>query len=270
MARTEGGSASEQVAAAERDPNLIAGFAKGLLVIEAFGQNDRQEPRLSIAEVAKRTGLERASVRRCLLTLVKLGYAEHDGKFFSLTPRLLRLGHAYLSSTPLPGIVQPFLDQLSEWTEESCSVSILDGTEIVYVARAAQRRVMSIGLSVGSRLPAYCSSMGRVLLAALPREEARKLIEATDRRPFTDRTRTRVPDLMAELDRVRVQGYAIIDEELEVGLRSIAVPVRDTRGQVIAAMNIGAQSGRATPTLMVQRFLPQMLRIQAELGRLLG
>lgn len=255
---------------AERDPNLIAGFAKGLAVIEAFGQPGHQDPKLSIAEVARRTGLERASVRRSLLTLVQLGYADHDGKFFSLTPRLLRLGHAYLSSTPLPRIVQPYLEQLAEWTEESCSVSILDGNEIVYVARASQRRVMSIGLSVGSRLPAYCASMGRVLLAALPPAEARRRLEATERRQLTERTRTRVSDLVSELERVARQGYAIIDEELEIGLRSIAVPIMDTRGTVVAAMNIGAQATRATPAMMVSRFLPQMLRIQGELGRLLG
>lgn len=261
---------NEPGAIPERDPNLIAGFAKGLAVIDAFGQHGHQDPKLSIAEVAKRTGLERASVRRCLLTLVQLGYADHDGKFFSLTPRLLRLGHAYLSSTPLPRLVQPYLEQLAEWTDESCSVSILDGPEIVYIARASQRRVMSIGLNIGSRLPAYCASMGRVLLAALPAAEARRRLEATDRRQLTGRTKTRISELMSELERVARQGYAIIDEELEVGLRSIAVPIRDTRGAVVAAMNIGAQASRATPALMVSRFLPQMLRIQGELARLLG
>lgn len=250
-----------------RDPDVIAGFAKGLAVIEAFGAS---QPRLSIADVARRTGLERATARRCLMTLTKLGYADYDGKFFSLTPRLLRLGYAYLSSTPLPRIVQPFLEQLSEATEESCSASILDGGEIVYVARAAQRRVMSIGLNVGSRLPAYCASMGRVLLAALPPEEARDILARTERRALTAKTLTGLDALMDELARIRRDGYAIIDEELEVGLRSIAVPIVTSAGKVVAAMNIGAQAARVDLDTMTTAFLPRMLKVQRDLAPLIG
>lgn len=154
-----------------RETDFVSGFARGLKVIEAF---EEAQPKMSIADIARSTGLDRATARRCLLTLSELGYADYDGKFFSLTPKILRLGHAYLSATPLTHIVQPFLDQLSDQVGQSASVSVLDGTEIVYVARASQKRVMSINLMPGSRLPAYCASMGRVLLSALaPEERAR-------------------------------------------------------------------------------------------------
>ena len=171
------------------------------------------------------TGLDRATARRCLLTLAELGYARYDGKFFELTPRILRLGHAYLSATPLPRLVQPFLDRLSEEVGQSASASVLDGTEIVYVARAAQKRVMSINLTAGSRLPAYCASMGRVLLAALPDAEARDILAASDLKASTPFTRTEPDVLMAEFARIRREGHAVIDQELEIGLCSIAVPL---------------------------------------------
>ena len=250
-----------------RDADVIGGFAKGLRVIEAF---DRDSARLSISDVARLTGLERATARRCLLTLVRTGYADFDGKFFTLTPRVLRLGYAYLAATPLPRIVQPFLEQISEETREACSASILDGTEIVYVARAAQRRVMSIGLNVGSRLPAYCASMGRVLLAALPEAEARARLEAMDRVRLTPRTRIDVDELMAELARVRRDGYALIDQELEEGLRSIAVPIEDRHGRVVAAMNVGCQAARVEIAAMVERYLPPLVAARDQLRRLLG
>lgn len=252
-----------------RDPNkeTIAGFAKGLKVIEAF---DAGRPRLTVSEVAVFTGLERATARRCLLTLVRDGYATFDGKFYALTPRVLRLGFAYLSSTPLPRLVQPYLEQLAQETDESCSASTLDGAEIVYIARASQRRVMSIGLSVGSRLPAYCASMGRVLLAAKPEKERAALLDALPRKPLTPRTLTDTAALLAEIAKVERQGYAIIDQELEVGLRSIAVPVMDGAGKVVAAINVGAQAERVNLETMRKRFLPRMLHVQAELRRLLA
>ena len=155
-----------------RETDFVSGFAKGLKVIEAFGETQR---RLTIAEASKLTGLDRATVRRSLLTLSELGYAIYDGKFFTLTPKILRLGHAYLAATPLPIIIQPHLDQLAERAGQNASASVLDGTEVVYIARASQRRVMSINLTPGSRLPAFCASMGRVLLAALPEGEARSV-----------------------------------------------------------------------------------------------
>ena len=240
-----------------REGDLIGGFAKGLSVIETFNQ---QREKLSIADVARLTGLERASARRCLLTLVHEGYAEFDGKFFRLTAHVLKLGYAYLSSTPLPRIIQPFLEQLSEAIHESSSASILDAGEIVYVARSAQRRVMLIGLNVGSRLPAYCASMGRVMLAALPEDEARRRLEAVKREKHTPKTLTGMADLMKELARVREQGYALIDEELELGLRSLSVPLRTMDGRTLAALNLCAASARVSVEEMHTRYLPAMQR----------
>ncbi|HEY0276278.1 MAG TPA: helix-turn-helix domain-containing protein, partial [Paenirhodobacter sp.] len=174
--------------------DFIASLAKGLQVIEAFRA---EHPRQAIADVAEATGLDRATARRCLLTLHELGYADYDGKFFSLTPRVLRLGMGALAALPLAQVVQPWLDQVSERIGQSTSVAILDETEIVYLARAAQRRVMSIGLMPGSRLPAHCTSMGRVLLAALPEVEARALVERSDLTPRTPHSLTSPDEIMA-------------------------------------------------------------------------
>jgi IclR family pca regulon transcriptional regulator len=249
-----------------RDTDFVSGFARGLKVIEAFEETHQ---RLSIAEAAKLTGLDRATVRRSLLTLAELGYADYDGKFFTLTPKILRLGHAYLSTTPLPVLIQPHLDQLSEKAGQSASASVLDGIEIVYIARASQRRVMSINLTPGSRLPAYCASMGRVLLASRPENEARAILERTDLRPNTANTKTDLADLMAELACVRSQGYAIIDQELEIGLCSIAVPVMNDRGQTVAAVNIGAPAAHVPASEMAARYLPMLYETQRALRPLL-
>ena len=250
-----------------RETDFIGGLAKGLKVIEAFGET---QPRLTITDASKLTGLDRATARRCLLTLAELGYAHYDGKFFSLTPRILRLGHAYLSATPLPHVVQPFLDRLSEEVGQSASVSVLDGTEVVYVARAAQRRVMSINLSPGSRLPAYCASMGRVLLAQLPEEEARALLNQSTLRSFTPKTKTDIDELVEELRTIRAQGFAVIDEELELGLRSIAVPLTDARERTVAALNIGAPAARVAAKEMETQFLAPLRTVALQLRPLLG
>lgn len=247
-----------------RSSDFIASLAKGLQVIECFGADT---PRLSIAEVAQMTGLDRASARRCLLTLHRQGYAAYDGKFFELTPRVLRLGMGALAALPLTQVVQPWLDQLSDQIGQSSSVSILDETEIVYIARAAQRRVMSIGLMPGSRLPAHCTSMGRVLLAALPGDEARALLERTDLSPRTPRSLTEPDTILAEIDRVRAQGYAIIDQEVEMGLRSIAVPVFNIHGKVVAALNAGVAATQATAEDMAAQYLAPLRRVQAGLRR---
>jgi IclR family pca regulon transcriptional regulator len=249
-----------------RETDFVSGFARGLKVIEAFGE---KTPRLAIADVARATGLDRATVRRCLLTLAELGYADYDGKFFSLTPKILRLGHAYLSATPLPQIVQPYLDRLAEEVHQSASASVLDGTEVVYVARASQKRVMSINLTPGSRLPAYCASMGRVLLAALPENEARILIEKSSLTGFTPRTKTDPAELMEELARVRADGFAVIDQELELGLCSIAVPLRNDRGTVVAAINIGAPAASIASDRMADLYLKPLRAIANALKPLL-
>ena len=223
------------------DPSFVEAFARGLSVIRAFGPG---RDHMTLSEIAKLTNLPRATVRRALFTLVALGYASDDGRQFRLTPRILSLGHAYLSSTPLPCLLQPALESVSEMTRESCSASILDGTDIVYVARSATKRIMSVGLNVGSRLPAYCTSMGRVLLAAEPVERQKILLQQSKPTALTDRTVTDPARLLTELAKVRAQGYAYVDQELEIGLRSIAVPVCNTAGAVVAAINISTQASR--------------------------
>ncbi|WP_289151044.1 IclR family transcriptional regulator C-terminal domain-containing protein [uncultured Salipiger sp.] len=246
--------------------DTIASFAKGLRVLECFGA---EHPRRSVSEVAAATGLDRATARRCLLTLHAEGYAEYDGKYFTLTPRTLRLGMGALASLPLSQVVQPWLDQLTEQIGQSCSVSILDGAEIVYLARAAQRRVMSIGLMPGSRLPAHCTSMGRVLLAALPEAEARAIVEGSD---LTPRTAFSLPDpeeVLARIAEVGRLGYALIDQEVETGLRSIAVPVLDARGATVAALNTGMAATQDGAETLVRDYLPALRKVQAGLRRVL-
>lgn len=249
------------------DRDHMAALEKGLAVIECF---DAAHDKLTIADVARATELSRAAARRCLLTLAKIGYAEFDGKFFRLTPRVLRLGHAWLASAALPQLVQPFLERLSEETHESSSACLLDGHEIVYIARSAQRRIMSVGLSVGTRLPAFCTSMGRVLLAARDPADARARILAGRPRALTPHTVTDPDRLAAILAEVRAQGYCIVDQELELGLISIAMPLINTRGEVIAAFNLSGQVQRSSAEEMAERFLPGMRQLQGLLRPLVS
>lgn len=249
-----------------KSPDYVASFAKGLRVIAAFGA---AHPRLSVAQAAARADLDRATARRCLLTLAAEGYAAHDGKFFTLTPRVLRLGMSALAALPLAQIVQPWLDQLSERVGQSASVAVRDECEIVYLARAAQRRVMSIGLMPGSRLPAHCTSLGRVLLAALPEAEARALIERSDLAPRTPLSLTDPEAIMARVVAARADGYAIIDQEVELGLRSIAVPLVDARGQTVAALNLGMAATQDRAETLAETYLPEMRRVTAGLARVI-
>ncbi len=246
------------------DRDLIAGLEKGLAVIEAF---DETRPRLSVSDVARITGLTRAAARRYLLTLTKLDYAAFDGKFFSLMPRILRLGHAYLSSTGLPAMLQPYLEQISQATQESCSSAILDDTEIVYIARSATRRIMSIGLAVGTRLPAYCTSLGRILLSDLPAEALETYFSRVEMKPHTPKTKTTKDEIVAALAEARAKGYSLVDEELELGLRSMSVPIFDKRGLMVAAVNVSAQAGRASVDTMVRDMLPHLKAAQDALRR---
>ena len=248
------------------DRDLMGGLAKGLAVIETFSPD---HPRQSIAEVAALSGLDRATARRCLLTLAHLGYADYDGKFFTLTPRVLRLGTACLATMPLPQLVQPLLDQLSDEIGESSSVSILDGAEIVYVARAAQRKVMSIALMPGSRLPAYCTSMGRVLLAALPEAEARERLGTAPLPRRTPHTLTDPETILAEIARVRTNGYAAIDQEVEMGLRSIAVPLMTARRVTVAAVNLGLPARGEPIEEIIGRYLPALQNVSTRMREIL-
>lgn len=241
-----------------RDGEYILGLDKGLAIIEAF---DARHPRLTISGAARRTGLSRASARRCLLTLEKLGYVQFDGRSFRLTPRVLRLGHAYLASAPVTTVVQPVLESLRERTQESASVTILDGTQVVFIARSATDRALVIG--IGGRLPGHCAAAGRVLLAGYPDDQVKDMLQAMERRRFTHKTVTALPELVEEVRRARAQGYAISDEELAVGLRSISVPVRDSSGSVIAAMTLSARTSRET---MMTRLLPALEESQRALA----
>lgn len=247
--------------------DLMGGLAKGLRVIEAFTADT---PRLSISQTADKVGLDRATTRRCLLTLAELGYCAYDGKFFTVTPRILRLGTGCLAAMPLPKIIQPVLDQLSQDIKQSTSVSILDETQIVYIARASQTRVMSVTLMPGSRLPAYCTSMGRVLLAALPEEEALKILADSDLEKRTPYTLTSIEEIMNALHVVREQGYAQINQEVEIGLCSIAVPLKNARGKVIAAINTGLPAAIAPIQEAVAQYLPALKSIQSEFTSMLA
>jgi IclR family pca regulon transcriptional regulator len=237
------------------DRDFVASLEKGLLVIEAF---DASRPRLTLSDVAKLTGITRAAARRYLLTLTKLNYADFDGRYFSLSPRILRLGYAYLSSASLSARVQPFLEQISEATGESSSAAILDGDDIVYIARSATRRIMSIGLGVGSRLPAYCTSLGRAILAYQPEDMIEAYLQRVRLEARTPKTITDKTEFRAVLEATRAQGYALVNEELEFGLRSIAVPVLQKNGQVTIALNLSAQAGRVSADEMRERFLPSL------------
>jgi len=245
------------------DPDFMTSLARGLQVIRAFSEFRRN---LTISQISQTTELPRASVRRCLHTLVALGYVGEDNKRFFLRPQVLTLGHAYLASTPLAVMAQPYLDQVSQAVRESCSAAILDGDDIVYVCRSAETRIMSISLMVGTRLPAYCTAMGQVLLAHLPEAQIDDYLGRVRLVQRTNRTVTSPAKLMKILVGVRRTGYALLDQELEVGLRSIAVAVRDGRGTVTAAVNVSTHASRVSLEEMKDRFLPLLNRCAADLG----
>ncbi|MGH3159626.1 MAG: IclR family transcriptional regulator domain-containing protein, partial [Streptosporangiaceae bacterium] len=223
----------------ERGPEFVQSMARGLAVIKAFDENHRE---LTLSEVATATGLARAAARRFLLTLTDLGYVRSNGRMFGLTPRVLELGYAYRSSLSLPQIAEPHLERLVAEVQESASVTVLDDTDIVYVARVPTARIMRVTISIGTRFPAYATSMGRVLLAGLSPAELDACLERISMRPFTARTITDRAALRAELDRVRDQGWARVDQELEEGLRSLAAPISDRSGRVIAAAHIATHA----------------------------
>jgi IclR family pca regulon transcriptional regulator len=249
---------------AKRD--MIAGLDKGLQVIEAF---DQERSRLTIAEVAEHTGLTRAAARRYLLTLTALGYMRQENKQFALTPKLLRLGQSYLHSARLPRIAQPLLYRLAYSLGEAASVGVLDHDELVCVAAVSAGQLISATLQPGTRVPAYCTSNGRVLLASLAPEQAAHYLARAAPEAITAHTIVDPARLEEEIARVRVQGYALVDQELELGLRAIAVPVRNFRGEVVAAMNISVHAGRMSVQQMVERCLPELIKFQVELNALL-
>lgn len=251
----------------EADGDYIQSLERGLSVIRAFDADHRE---LSLSEVAAVTGLSRAAARRFLRTLVHLGYMHAaDGKF-SLRPRILELGYAYLSSLTLPEVAMPHLEELLEQVHESSSVSELDGDDIVYIARVPSKRIMRVTISVGTRFPAYATSMGRVLLAARPDEWLAEYLNGRAFDHLTGHTITSAGDLHRELRLIRARGWALVDQELEEGLRSVAAPIRDAGGTVIAAINVATHAGRRglenIAEDLVQPMLAAAKRIERDLA----
>jgi IclR family pca regulon transcriptional regulator len=249
---------------AKRD--LVAGLEKGLQVIEAF---DQERSRLSIAEVAEHTGLTRAAARRYLITLTHLGYMRHENKLFSLTPMVLRLGQSYLHSARLPRVVQPLLYRLAYTVGEAASAGVLDHDQLVCVAAVSAGQLVSATLQPGTRVPAWCTANGRMLLAGLPQDQLDAFLERVQTEQITEHTIVSKERLAVEIARARAQGYALVDQELELGLRTMAVPLRNFRGDVVAAMNISVHAARMPLDQMVERCLPALIKIQVELAALL-
>lgn len=245
----------------------VQSLERGLTVILAFS---RHRPRLSLAEIAEHTGLTRPTVRRILITLQDLGYIRAVGREFALTPHVLALGYAYLSSLNLTEVAQPFMEELTATTGHTCSLAALDGEDAVYLSRVPARRVMSITLTTGTRLPAYATSMGRVLLAGLPRRDVDTFLATAKLVPITPHTLTDVDELRARIDQVREQGWALVDQELEEGVRSFSAPVRDATGSVIAALAMSCSPSVVSLEQIHQDILPAVLRSASCISEQLG
>jgi IclR family transcriptional regulator, pca regulon regulatory protein len=242
--------------------DFVQSLDRGLAVIRAFGP-DREK--LTLSQVADATGLTRAAARRFLLTLVSLGYVRSDGREFSLRPRVLELGYAYLSGLALPDVAAPHMEELVARLHESSSISVLDGQHVVYVVRVPTKRIMTVAISVGTRFPAYATSMGRVLLAALPADDLERYLAEAKLEPLTANTVTdqgRLRELLAE---VAGQGYAIVDQELEEGLRAVAAPIRGAADVGMAAINVSAHASRISMDALREQILPALLHTAAQI-----
>ncbi|MEF2977708.1 IclR family transcriptional regulator domain-containing protein [Subtercola sp. YIM 133946] len=234
---------------------FVQSLARGLAVIRVFGEDN---PVMTLSDIARASGLTRATTRRFLMTLIELGYVRTDGKTFALTARVLELGFSYLSGLTLPQIAQPLLEDLSRQIGESTSAAILDGSDIVYVVRVPTHRIMTVGINLGTRLPAYATSMGRVLLAGLAPDALADYLHDLKLQALTSRTVGSEQALLAELDRVRAQGWALADQELEPGLRSIAAPIHDAAGTVVAAVNVSTAASSGTSASLRATCLPAL------------
>ncbi|HEY8756670.1 MAG TPA: IclR family transcriptional regulator C-terminal domain-containing protein [Candidatus Dormibacteraeota bacterium] len=248
----------------EPRPDYVQSLERGLAVLRSFS---REEPELTLSDVARRTNLSRATARRLLLTLLELGYVATDGRMFQLRPKVLDLGYAYLSSLAVAELAMPIMEDLSRVLKESSSAAVLDGTEIVYVARVAVNRIMSISLAVGSRLPAHATSMGRILLSGLPPDELDEYFERATLARLTDRTVVDEKRLRGILDEARERGWVLLDQELEDGVRSVAAPLCDGRGRAVAAMNVSAHAGRVDRQRMLDEFVPALVEGAAMVSR---
>jgi IclR family transcriptional regulator, pca regulon regulatory protein len=256
-------AASSQV---EAGRSYVESLARGLKVMRAFRE---QSDRLTLADVSRLTGLSRATVRRSLLTLEALGYAVSSGRYFSLSPQVLTLAQAYLSSSPVPRVAQSFLERVSEQLGESCSLSILHHDEVIYIARSTRKRIGSLHRDVGTHLPAHCTSMGRVLLAALSDKELDAFLAKAHLESFTRYTITDKNELRAVLEKVKRNNYCVVDEELEIDLRTLAIPIQNASGRVIAAMNVGARASQTNRKQILDVFLPVLRDAAANMRPLL-
>lgn len=245
----------------------VRAFERGLRVIRSFGTG---RPELTLTEVAQAAELNRATARRLLLTLEELGYARRVRDRWSLTPQVLELGYAYLSTFAIPDIALPYLEDLSAEVRESTSIGVLDGTEVTYVGRVPAHRIMSVSIGLGTRFPAYRTSLGRALMAHLPDEEVGELWERSDRSAPTPHTVTELDELLARLAEVRRRGFALVDQELEVGVRSISAPLHDAAGRTVAAVNIGTHASRTSLRELRATFVPALLRTAAAIDRALA
>lgn len=245
-----------------RGADFVQSLERGLAVIRVF---DARNAELTLSEVATATGVTRAAARRFLLTLTELGYVRNDGRYFSLTARVLELGYAYLSSLSLPEVAEPHLEALVAEVNESSSVSVLDRDDVVYVARVPTSRIMTVAINVGTRFPAYATSMGRILLAGLPDEELDTYLATVRLDRLTARTVSSAAALRGELGRIRSQGWALVNQELEEGLRAIAAPIRDRTGRVVAAVNVSAHASRMSLEAMRRDLLPPLLKTAAKI-----
>lgn len=245
----------------------VQSLARGLAVLRSFSADS---PRQTLADVARATGLTRATARRLLLTLVDLGYARTDGKHFELTPRVLDIGYSFVASLNLNEIVQPYLEELSEGLGESTSVSVLDDTDIVYIARVPTKRIMTVAIGLGSRFPAYRTSMGRVLLAELGDGDLADVYARSRHDDPTEHTVRTADELLGAIATVRRNGWSMVDQELELGVRSIAAPIRNAAGRTVAAINVSTQVGRTDLDELVGSFVPALLSTAAQIDAALG
>lgn len=246
--------------------DYVNSFARGLEVLRAF---NRTGQKMTLSQVALETGNTRAGARRILLTLIHEGYAVSDGKFFDLTPQVLELGHSVLSSKGVWEIAKPFIDNLSSETQESVSAAILDKFDVVYVSGAQYHRVISVGISVGARFPAHCTANGRVLLAAQPDDQWSDMLSRIKLTKMTDKTVVDKKEFGKILERVRDQGWSFVNQELEIGLMSIAAPVKTSSGTLVGAINIGVPTLRISPEKMVSNVLPKLLRTTTDISKAL-
>jgi IclR family pca regulon transcriptional regulator len=247
------------------DPDFMQSLARGLDVLSAFST---LEAPYTVSQIAQKTGLARPVVRRCLHTLVRQGFVAETQHRYEILPRVLLLSASFLGGKSLPALAQPALERLRDLVGESSSLGVLDGEEVIYVARAPADKIVNIALHVGTRLPAFCTSLGRVLLAALEPAQLDRLLAGAALHQRTPRTIVTSDQLRDEIARVARQGYALVDQELELGLRSLAVPVRDRSGRMLAALNIGASTARVDRRDMETRMLPHLLDAAQTIGAL--